>query len=165
MIYINRFIEYMYPNKKDKLININNNIEDNTCLCIKDKEKYRDYILNFEDYKLEKNNSDYSICLCVNDDNKVLETNYYINNKTQSFYIESINSYKFSKDSGKLYLILYNKNNIESSINFLYKINNHINSNNDVICIIRPTVKIYIYLTRNNLCDDFYIDKIIYSKI
>lgn len=155
----------MNSDEKDKLINIDTNIEDNTCLYIKDGGKYRDYILNFEDYKLEKNNRDYSICLCINDHTKKLEGKCYVNNKTKSFYIETINPYKFYKDKGKLHITLYNKNNIENSVNFIYTINNDINSNNDILCIVRGTVKIYIYLTRNNLRENFYIDKIIYYKI
>ena len=165
MIYINRFIKYINKNEKDKLINIDNDIEDKTCMYIKDGGAYRDYILNFEDYKLEKNNRDYSISLCIDDNTKSLEVNYYVNNKTKSFYIETVNPYNFYKKYGKLYITLYNKKYIEKSINFIYKINNDINSNNDIVCIVKENVNIYIYLMRNNLCEDFYIDKIIYYKI
>lgn len=147
------------------LLNENQHINDNTCYEIdfENSKKIRQHIPDFNDYKFEDKKYYFKVGINIVSLQKI-NANFYRNiNDNTSFYVKTTKPFYFSQDKSKIYVIIYDEDkNIVNKISFNYNVNNQVQYNNDCICVNGNKYKIYLFLTRNNNCDKFHIEKIIY---
>tara|TARA_Y100000739_G_C20608074_1_gene466854 strand:- start:1589 stop:2095 length:507 start_codon:yes stop_codon:yes gene_type:complete len=168
MNYINSLFNLFNYNNSTTLLDETQHINDNTCIQIDEfttGKKKRAYIPDFINFKYEEKNYNFRIGLNIDFLEKINADFYRNIDNKNSFYIKSLKPFYFSQNNSKLYICIYNgKKNTFSNVCFHYNINNHLNFNNDCICFDKILYKIYLFITRNNKNDNFYIEKIIYYE-
>ena len=138
---------------------------DNNYMCSKVTSKNKesiDYIPDFIDFNLE--NERYFFKIGTIKSLKKIPCDFYRNKYNKNiFYLKTTQPYYFSDKKEKIYINAYNikKETILTSA-FNYKVNDDYDFINDCIYIEKSNFKLYLFITRKTLLDDFYIKEIIY---
>jgi len=149
----------------------NNMIEEDTnniCNCIDTVKNItrREYVIDLLGYKLLKNKQ-YKLDIIQNNnirDKITLNMDYYYNKNIKAYYLKYEEQFYLDSEVGHLEFIVKNKDNVIQNISFKYKLNNPI-FNTDIVKIQGKKYELYIYLKRVNKNMDFYLYKIIFTKI
>ena len=173
------YIYNLFTSESKQLIDSNNkdtSQDENTCMYY-DYSNYtpKNTRTNLNDFSNYRYNPDrkFKIKLYEMDKEKklvpktvVFKTFYYEELNKKNFYIESNTTYNFRHLDGKLiFEIIDDESQIINKFSANFSVHNSVKYNEDCICIVQRTCKLYIYLIRQNNDECFYVRNIIFEKI